>query len=101
MKYFELVPATACALTALLAVQQTDRTTTADGGAFVQVGTHRMYVRCVGNAGSRPTVILESGGGGHSGDGRPYKAPCPQVFAHARMTERVWGEAKKDPVHGR
>jgi pimeloyl-ACP methyl ester carboxylesterase len=35
-------------------------------GALVDVGGHRLYLRCIGPAGATPTVILEAGGGGSS-----------------------------------
>jgi pimeloyl-ACP methyl ester carboxylesterase len=97
MKCFELASATAYSLTALLAVQQTDRTTAADGGAFVQVGTHRMYVRCVGNAGSRPTVILESGGGGHSGDWTSVQSAVPSDIRTCAYDRAGLGRSEKGP----
>jgi pimeloyl-ACP methyl ester carboxylesterase len=97
MKCFELASATAYSLTALLAVHQTDRTTAADGGAFVQVGTHRMYVRCVGNAGSRPTVILESGGGGHSGDWTSVQSAVPSDIRTCAYDRAGLGRREKGP----
>jgi len=33
-------------------------------GALVDVGGHKLFIRCVGPAGTGPTVVLEAGGGG-------------------------------------
>jgi pimeloyl-ACP methyl ester carboxylesterase len=35
-------------------------------GVLVDIGGHKLHVRCVGPSGGRPTVILEAGGGGFS-----------------------------------
>lgn len=35
-------------------------------GVLVDIGGHKLHLRCVGPAGGRPTVILEAGGGGFS-----------------------------------
>lgn len=35
-------------------------------GVLVGLGSHKLHIRCVGPAGTRPTVILEAGGGGFS-----------------------------------
>ena len=35
-------------------------------GVLVDVGGHRLHIRCLGPAGEAPTVILEAGGGGSS-----------------------------------
>ncbi len=35
-------------------------------GLLVDIGGHKMYIRCVGPPGGSPTVILEAGGGGSS-----------------------------------
>src|ERR1700741_4016567 len=35
-------------------------------GVMVDVGSHRLHLRCIGAAGTGPTVILEAGGGGFS-----------------------------------
>ena len=37
-------------------------------GVLVDIGGHKLHIRCVGPAGGRPTVILEAGGGGFSRD---------------------------------
>jgi pimeloyl-ACP methyl ester carboxylesterase len=35
-------------------------------GVLVDIGGHRLHIRCVGPAGAKPTVILEAGGGAFS-----------------------------------
>src|SRR5687768_11933608 len=35
-------------------------------GILVDVGGHKLHIRCLGPAGTGPTVILEAGGGGYS-----------------------------------
>jgi pimeloyl-ACP methyl ester carboxylesterase len=35
-------------------------------GVLMDIGGHRLYLRCVGPIGKQPTVILEAGGGGFS-----------------------------------
>ena len=35
-------------------------------GVLVDIGGHKLHIRCVGPAGVKPTVILEAGGGGFS-----------------------------------
>lgn len=35
-------------------------------GVLVDIGGHKLHLRCVGPAGERPTVVLEAGGGGSS-----------------------------------
>ena len=35
-------------------------------GVLVDIGSHKLHIRCVGPAGGRPTVILEAGGGAFS-----------------------------------
>jgi hypothetical protein len=35
-------------------------------GILVDVGGHKMHIRCLGPAATRPTVTLEAGGGGYS-----------------------------------
>ena len=37
-------------------------------GVLVDIGGHKLHIRCVGPADARPTVILEAGGGGFSRD---------------------------------
>jgi len=37
-------------------------------GVLVDIGGHKLHLRCVGPAGAGPTVILEAGGGGFSRD---------------------------------
>ena len=37
-------------------------------GVLVDIGSHKLHLRCVGPAGATPTVILEAGGGGFSKD---------------------------------
>jgi pimeloyl-ACP methyl ester carboxylesterase len=37
-------------------------------GEIVDLGGHKLHIRCVGPSGSKPTVILEAGGGGFSRD---------------------------------
>ena len=37
-------------------------------GDLVDIGGHKLHIRCVGPAGETPTVILEAGGGGYSKD---------------------------------
>lgn len=37
-------------------------------GVLVNIGGHRLHIRCVGQQGATPTVILEAGGGGSSKD---------------------------------
>ena len=37
-------------------------------GTQVDIGGHKLHIRCVGPAGAKPTVILEAGGGGSSKD---------------------------------
>ena len=37
-------------------------------GALVDIGGHKMHLRCVGPPAARPTVVLEAGGGGFSRD---------------------------------
>src|SRR5439155_23728487 len=37
-------------------------------GLLVDIGGHKLHIRCVGPSGGKPTVILEAGGGGFSRD---------------------------------
>lgn len=37
-------------------------------GQLIDVGSHKMHIRCVGPANGSPTVVLEAGGGGFSSD---------------------------------
>lgn len=37
-------------------------------GVLVDIGGHKLHIRCVGSAGGGPAVILEAGGGGFSRD---------------------------------
>src|SRR5512133_3310474 len=37
-------------------------------GSIVTVGDHKLHIRCVGPESSKPTVILEAGGGAYSRD---------------------------------
>ena len=37
-------------------------------GVLVDIGRHKLHIRCVGPSGAKPTVILEAGGGGFSKD---------------------------------
>jgi pimeloyl-ACP methyl ester carboxylesterase len=37
-------------------------------GVLVNIGSHKLHIRCVGPQGAAPTVILEAGGGGSSKD---------------------------------
>jgi pimeloyl-ACP methyl ester carboxylesterase len=42
-------------------------------GALVDIGGHKLYLRCVGPSGARPIVVLEAGGGGSSKDWSPVQ----------------------------
>ena len=97
MKLSALVSAAAYFLTTLLTVQQTNRATLPDGGEFVEVGAHRMYIRCVGHADSRPTVILESGGGGHSGDWTSVQSAVPSDIRTCAYDRAGLGRSEKGP----
>ena len=37
-------------------------------GDLVRIGEHRLFISCTGGAGTGPTVLLEAGGGGSSGE---------------------------------
>lgn len=48
-----------------LAIAQSPPSTPAPG-RLVDIGGHKLHIHCVGPSDSRPTVILEAGGGGFS-----------------------------------
>jgi pimeloyl-ACP methyl ester carboxylesterase len=60
---------TLAALTIATAIAHAQRTGAPFGpppGVLVDIGSHKLHLRCVGPAGAGPTVILEAGGGGFS-----------------------------------
>jgi len=65
-----LLPVMAMFLGALLAertVAQAPQSGPAPG-ALVDIGGHKLHIRCIGPPSARPTVVLEAGGGGSSKD---------------------------------
>jgi pimeloyl-ACP methyl ester carboxylesterase len=60
---------TLVALTIATAIPHAQRTGAPSGptpGVLVDIGSHKLHLRCVGPAGAGPTVILEAGGGSFS-----------------------------------
>jgi pimeloyl-ACP methyl ester carboxylesterase len=52
--------------TAIAHAQGTGRPSAPPPGVLVDIGSHKLHLRCLGPAGARPTVILEAGGGAFS-----------------------------------
>jgi pimeloyl-ACP methyl ester carboxylesterase len=65
-----LIPMSALLVGAAIAAsaQEPGRVGQVDPGRFVIVGSHRMYLRCLGPIGDQPTIIFESGAGGSTTD---------------------------------
>jgi hypothetical protein len=67
----------------------------AQDGTLVDLGTHKLNIVCTGDAGARPVVILEAGGGGSSSAWKDVQAALP-VTIRACAYDRA-GSGKSDP----
>src|SRR5262245_41159058 len=70
-------------------------------GALVDIGGHKLHIRCVGPADRRPIVILEAGGGAFSSAWSQVQellAPRVRTCAYDRAGSG-WSEAGPAPRH--